>query len=152
MLGSDSIRGIARVGLNRDSIAPIGDRGERRRGWNCNVSRCKEGKEKGPRYLNEILLRPLIVHTSACRIPHKVAENVVGLARGDIRYAHVLRSKGDEIPDWRIVVAFEVCSKKLPPWMRLSSEMGRWHRPSLFGTHLGRTPLHRSPLTAEAGV
>ena len=89
------------------------------------MSRCKEGKEKGARYLNEILLRPLIVHTSACRIPHKVAENVVGLARGNIRYAHVLRAKGDEIPDWRVVVALDVCPKKLPPWMRLSSETGR---------------------------
>jgi hypothetical protein len=81
------------------------------------VSRCKEDKEKEARHLNEISLRPLIVYTSACRIPHKVAQYVVGFARGDIRNAHVLRAKGDEIPHWRVVVTLDVCSHELAPYM-----------------------------------
>lgn len=114
---------------------------------------CRKGiKEKGAHYLNEILLRPLIVHTSACRIPNKVAEYVVWLTWGDIGYAHVFRTKGDEIPDWRVVVALDICSEKLPSWMRLSSETGLREAPHFFGTNLGRTRLHQSPLTAEAGV
>ena len=116
----------------------------------CELS--QGSQTKGAHYLNEILLRPLIVYTSACRIPNKVAEYVVWLTWGDIGYAHVLRTKGDEIPDWRVVVALDICSEKLPPWMWLSLETGLREAPHFFGTNLERTRLHQSPLTAEAGV
>ena len=67
------------------------------------------------RYLNEVMLGPLVVHASAHCVPCEIAEQVVGLAGWQVGYAHMLRAKGDEIADWRIVVALDVRAKELPP-------------------------------------
>jgi hypothetical protein len=65
-------------------------------------------------YLHEILLRPVVVHASARRVAHELAEHVERLAWGDVRDAHVLRAKSDEIADWRVVVSFDVRAQELP--------------------------------------
>ena len=74
-----------------------------------------QGEDGEVRYLNEVLLRPLVVHASAHCIPCEIAEQVVGFAGWQVRYAHVLRAKGDEIADRRIVVALYVRAKELAP-------------------------------------
>jgi hypothetical protein len=76
----------------------------------------KKGRRDDAFYLNEVLLGPLAVCTSAQCISRKIARQIVGFAGRYIRYTHVLRAEGDEIADGRIVVALDVRAKELPPW------------------------------------
>ena len=73
------------------------------------------GEEGEVRHLNEVLLRPLVVHASAHCVLCEIAEQVVGFAGWQVGYAHVLRAKGDEIADRQIVVALNVRAKELAP-------------------------------------
>ena len=74
-----------------------------------------QGEEGEVRHLNEVLLRPLVVHASAPCVPCEIAEQVIGFAGWHVGYVHVLRAKDDEIGDRQIVVALNVLAKELAP-------------------------------------
>ena len=53
---------------SKRSTIDQGGKAETRCDWS------QEREDKGVRYLNEVILRPFIVHTGARRVPHKIAE------------------------------------------------------------------------------
>ena len=64
-------------------------------------------------HLHEILLCPFVVRAGTRGIARDLAEHVEWLAGGDVRDAHVLRAKSDEVVDWRVVVSLDVRAQEL---------------------------------------
>jgi len=76
MLGRGLSRGIARAGPGRGSTAP----NWRRRAGRDVSGAWKGGEEREVRYLNEVLLGPLVVHANARCVPREIAEQIVRFA------------------------------------------------------------------------
>lgn len=76
-----------------------------------------EEKLVGYAHLNEILLCPISINSTLGGTTRKLTQEVVGAARWNIRNAHMLRPKGDEVVDGRRIVSFNVCAKELATYI-----------------------------------
>jgi len=67
--------------------------------------------------LNEMLLRPREVHAGTGGVAGGLTDEVIGAADREIRHAHVLGTKGDEIVYGRGVEALDIGAEELAAWI-----------------------------------